>query len=342
MNKGVALMLVCNTLSAFQLSPPSTLPAEAHMAFQEFYHGKKVVVTGGCGFIGSHLAQKLVDLGAQVTIIDDLSTGSLENIKPFKDKVRFVQESIVNQDACHRAISGSEIVFHLAAFISVPGSVKDPITCHNVNINGTFNVLEAAKHYGIKRLVFSSTSAVYGPREDVCKESDAHLNPVSPYGATKLMGELYCQQYALLFGVPSVRLRYFNVYGPRQNPHSAYAAVVAKFQYHMERNEQITIHGDGQQTRDFVHVNDVVEANLIVAMAPEEKVSGHCYNIGTGKSISVLELAEDMKKAFPEYNHEPKFEPARDGDVKHTQMSAEKFTNLKTVIFSKNQQTVER
>lgn len=304
------------------------------MLFEQFYGEKKVVVTGGCGFIGSHLAAKLVALGAQVTIIDDLSTGSLENIASIKENITFIQESIVNADACHRALAGAQVVFHMAAYISVPGSVKDPVLCHQVNINGTFNILEAARANHVNRLVFSSTSAVYGPREDVCLESDTNLRPISPYGATKLMGEIYCQQYALLFGVPCVMLRYFNVYGPRQNPHSAYAAVVAKFEYHMTRNEPITIHGDGLQTRDFVHVNDVVDANLLVGMAPEEKVSGHCFNIGTGRSISVLELAEDMKKAFPEYNQETRFEPARPGDVKHTQMSAAKFQRLKMELIN--------
>lgn len=335
MNKlSLVLLVATTTLSAFKLSPPSTLSKEACMTIESFYKDKKVLVTGGCGFIGSHIAAKLVKLGAHVTIIDNLSTGSLDNIEPIKNKIRFIQKSITNQDACHRAVSGNDIIFHLAAYISVPGSVKDPAACHNVNVNGMFNMLEAAKQNHVDRFVFSSTSAVYGPREDVCKETDTNLNPISPYGATKLMGEIYCQQYAVLFGVPCAILRYFNVYGPRQNPHSAYAAVVAKFEYHMKRNEQITIFGDGKQTRDFVHVNDVVEANLIMGMAPESKVNRHCFNIGTGTSISVLELAQDMKKEFPEYSYaEPKFEPARDGDVKHTQMSAEKFSQLKTELF---------
>ncbi len=299
------------------------------MKIKQFYENKKVVITGGCGFIGSHLAQKLVELGAQVTIIDNLATGTIDNIQAFKDNVTFLQHSITDKKQCDHAIANHEIIFHLAAFISVPGSVNDPASCHETNVDGTFNILEAAKKYHVKRVVFSSTSSVYGPREDRCYETDTKLDPVSPYGATKLMGELYCKQYTMLYNVPCVMLRYFNVYGPRQNPHSQYAAVVAKFQYHMERNESITIHGDGTQTRDFVSVDEVVNANLLVGMAPQETVAGQIYNIGTGTSVSVLELAEQMKKQYPHYTAATRFETARDGDVKHTQMCAEKYVVLK-------------
>lgn len=304
------------------------------MKFEQFYLHKKVLVTGGCGFIGSHLAQKLVELGAHVTILDDLSTGSLENIKNIKNKITLIEETIVNQDACHRAVQQKDIIFHLAAYISVPGSVKNPVTCHNVNINGTFNLLEAARHFGIQRFVFSSTSAVYGPAERTCTEGDTDLDPISPYGATKLMGEFYCKQFALLFNVPCVMLRYFNVYGPRQNPHSQYAAVIAKFNYQMERNEPITIFGDGTQTRDFVHVDQVVEANLLVGMAPQELVNGHCYNIGSGTSISLLDLVDAMKQSFPHYTGTIQFKPPRDGDVKHTKMNADKFKSLRNKVLA--------
>ena len=176
-----------------------------------FYKDKRVVVTGGCGFIGSHLAQKLVALGAYVTIIDTLTAGSMENIAEFNSQVNFIEASIVDPTQCDAAIADNEIVFHLAAFVSVPASVDDPDTCHETNVNGTFNVLQSAKKHGIDRVVFSSTSAVYGPREDRCYETDTLLNPMSPYGATKLMGELYCQQYTMLYNVPCVMLRYFNV-----------------------------------------------------------------------------------------------------------------------------------
>lgn len=330
MNNFFLCLTVCfSTISALQLTHHSSLPKEAHMKLAHFYKKKNVLVTGGCGFIGSHVAEMLVNLGANVTIIDNLATGFEKNIEPFRKDITFLKESIVDPAACEKAVSGNEIIFHLAAFISVPGSVKDPKSCHEINVDGTFNLLQAARHHNVKRFVFSSTSSVYGPRETVCHETDSDLKPVSPYGATKLMGELYCSQFSLLFDVPCVMLRYFNVYGDRQNPDSEYAAVVAKFRQCLESDKPLTIFGDGTQTRDFVHVKDVAEANLIVGMAEKETVNGEKYNIGTGKSISVLQLAEDMKKQFPGHTHETVFKPSRDGDVKHTQMSAEKFSSLK-------------
>ena len=330
----VALSLLSLTsLHAINPDRPVSLSNEASMKFKKFYENKSVLVTGGCGFIGSHIAEHLVKWGARVTIIDDLSTGFESNLANFKDKVTFFKESIVDPAACDRAMAGNEIVFHTAAFVSVPGSVKDPESCHKRNIDGTFNLLQAARKHSVKRFVFSSTSSVYGVRDDVCFETDTDLQPVSPYGATKLMAELYCKQFSFLFNVPCVMLRYFNVYGPRQDPHSAYAAAVAKFKYRMERNEPITIFGDGKQTRDFVHVQDVLEANLLVGMAPQKLVDGQSYNIGTGKSISVIELAEKMKPTFPDYTAQPQFMPARNGDVRHTKMSAVKFRKLKEKIF---------
>ncbi len=333
MNKiGIVALVFLTSLHAINPDRPVSLSNEASMKFKNFYENKSVLVTGACGFIGSHIAQHLVEWGARVKIIDDLSTGFASNIANFKDKVTFFKESIVDPAACDRAMAGTEIVFHTAAFVSVPGSVKDPESCHQKNVDGTFNLLQAARKHGVKRFVFSSTSSVYGIRDDVCFETDTDLQPISPYGATKLMGELYCKQFSLLFNVPCVMLRYFNVYGPRQDPHSAYAAAVAKFKYRMEHNEPIIIFGDGQQTRDFVHVQDVLEANLLVGMAPQELVNGQSYNIGTGKSISVLKLAENMKQNFPNYTAKLQFMPARNGDVRHTKMSAAKFRKLKKQI----------
>ncbi len=320
--------------AALSITHQSILPKEALVNMKEFYNDKPVLVTGGCGFIGSHIVEKLLECGARVTIIDDLSTGFEKNIAPFKDQITLIQKSIVDPAACDEAMAGAEIVFHLAAYTSVPGSVNDPQICHNINVDGTFNLLKSASKYGVKRFVFSSTSSVYGVRDDVCHETDTDLNPVSPYGATKLMCELYCKQFSLLFNVPCVMLRYFNVFGPRQNPDSQYAAAVAKFRQRMESNEPITIFGDGTQTRDFVHVGQVAESNLLVGMAPQSNVDRELYNIGTGKSISILELSESLKKEYPNYAHEAVFAPARDGDVMHTQMSADKFNALKQELFA--------
>jgi len=326
---GTSMLISCFSTIAGNLQPKSLLSKDLQMKAKQFYADKAVLVTGGCGFIGSHIVEQLLKHGARVTVIDNLSTGFEKNIASFKNKITLIKKSITDPSACDQAVAGAEVVFHLAAYTSVPGSVSNPALCHQINVDGTFNLLKAASQHGVKRFVFSSTSSVYGPREDRCCETDTHLNPSSPYGATKLMGELYCKQFSLLFNVPCVMLRYFNVFGPRQNPDSQYAAAVAKFRQRMERNEPITIFGDGTQTRDFVHVEEVALANLIVGMAPQESVNSQIYNIGTGKSISILELSESLKKEYPHYNHETQFAPARDGDVPHTQMSADKFNALK-------------
>ena len=296
--------------------------------FHTFYTGKNVLVTGGCGFIGSHLVEKLVSFGANVTIIDDLSTGSLDNIIAIQDKVTLLKKSITEKKACEQAVKDNDVIFHLAAFISVPGSISDPFPCHAINIDGTFYLLDAAQRFGCKRFVFSSSSAVYGPRENICLETDTYLNPASPYGATKLIGELYCKQFDQVFNVPCVMLRYFNVYGPRQNPSSTYAAVVAKFNYQLMNNQPLTIFGDGSQTRDFISVHEVVTANLLVGMAPESMVRNEIFNIGSGKSISIVSLAQKMKE-YHKADVPIIFSPARPGDVQDTQMSAAKYKKLK-------------
>lgn len=293
---------------------------------KEFYHRKRVIVTGGCGFIGSHLVHALVALGAQVTIIDDLSTGSLDTIASIKDHVTFLQASIVDYEACLAATKDADIIFHLAAFISVPLSLEQPQACHRTNVDGLVHILEAARINGVKRLTFSSSAAVYGTTHELCSEQSP-TKPESPYGYSKLIGELYCQQYAQNFGINTVILRYFNVYGPGQNPNGAYAAVVAKFMYHMRHNEPITIFGNGLQTRDFVPVSHVVQANLFLAMHAQEH-KGNVFNIATGKSITLLELFEQLKAEFPNYAHEPRFMPARAGDVPSSQADCNKYQKI--------------
>ncbi|MDR3550258.1 MAG: NAD-dependent epimerase/dehydratase family protein [Candidatus Babeliales bacterium] len=291
-----------------------------------FYNNLKVTVTGGCGFIGSHLAIELVNLGARVTIIDDLSTGNLENIQPIKDKITFINKSITDYQACLEATKNAEVIFHLAAFISVPLSLEQPQLCHETNVNGLVNILEAARINGVKRLTFSSSAAVYGTNEDVCSESTA-TNPQSPYGYTKLIGELYCQQYAKNFGINTVILRYFNVYGPRQNPAGSYAAVVATFMDRMKNNLPITIFGNGSQTRDFVPVSQVVQANLNLAIKADQ-CAGQTFNIATGKSITLLELIEQLKPDFPDYAIDLRFLPARAGDVKSSIADCSKYRQV--------------
>ena len=288
-----------------------------------FYTDRKVVVTGGCGFIGSHLATELVRLGAHVTIIDDLSTGNLQNIALIKSQVIFINKSIVDYDACLAATKDADIIFHLAAFISVPLSLEQPQQCHQTNVEGLVNILEAARVQGIKHLTFSSSAAVYGATDQVCTENSP-THPESPYGYSKLIGELYCQQYAKNFGINAVILRYFNVYGPGQNPNGSYAAVVAKFMHQMEKNEPITIFGDGRQTRDFVPVSEVVHANLVLAMKADQ-CAGDIFNIAMGRSITLLELIDQLKIEFPAYTARPLFMPARAGDLKSSSADCRKY-----------------
>lgn len=291
-----------------------------------FYKDLPVLITGGCGFIGSHLSAKLVDLGAQVTIIDDLSSGSIENIAAIQNKVVFIQKSIVDKQACLQAAQGQKIIFHLAAFISVPQSIEQPEVCHAINVDGTVNLLEAARLNGIERFVFSSSAAVYGPTTGMCSETTP-TDPQSPYGFSKLIGELYCQQYAKNYGINTVIMRYFNVWGDRQNPNGAYAAVVAKFMHQMEANKPITIFGDGLQTRDFVPVSTVVQANLTLGMlAPS--IAGQVFNIATGKSINLLDLIEQLQKKFPSWVGEIIYAPTRSGDLKYSYADCSKYTAL--------------
>jgi len=293
------------------------------ITMNNFYKDLNVVVTGGCGFIGSHLATTLVELGAHVTIIDDLSTGTIENIATIKDKITFINKSIVDKQACLEATKDAAIIFHLAAFISVPQSLEQPEMCHATNVDGLVHILEAARINGVGRLVFSSSSAVYGNNEGACAE-DSLTNPESPYGYSKLIGELYCQQYAKNFGINAVICRYFNVYGERQNPNGAYAAVIAKFMHQLKNNLPMTIFGDGLQTRDFIPVAQVVQANLKLGMlAPT--IAGQVFNIATGKSITLLALVDQLKKDFPTYHNPLNFAPARAGDLKYSTANCAKY-----------------
>jgi UDP-glucose 4-epimerase len=294
---------------------------------KQFYKDLPVLVTGGCGFIGSHLCAKLVELGARVTIIDNLSTGSLKNIESIANQVTLITKSITDYQACVEATQNQSLVFHLAAFISVPESIEKPRSCYATNVDGTANLLEAAKENHVSRFIFSSSAAIYGLREGICREDMAPA-PLSPYGYSKLIGELYCQQYAQNYGFQTVCMRYFNVYGPRQNPNGQYAAAVAKFTHQMKNNLPITIFGDGKQTRDFVPVNTVVQANLVLGMAPTESVVGQVFNVGSGHSINLLELIAQLKETFPAYSGEITFAPARIGDVKYSAADCSKFIQI--------------
>lgn len=284
------------------------------MKLNAFYHDKNILVTGGCGFIGSEIAEQLVAHGAHVTILDNLSTGFLKNIASIKDKITLIEGDITDPETCKRAVSGNEIIFHLAAFISVPESIANPTACYKTNINGTLNVLEAARTEHARRVIISSSAAVYGMHEGICTENTP-CAPTSPYGYAKLIDELLCEQYTNNYGLETVMLRYFNVYGPRQNPNGSYAAAVAKFTHQMRNNLPITLFGDGKQTRDFVPVERVAYTNLVMGMIDKELVNAQRFNVGTGKSMSLLELIDLLKKDHPAYTGQIIFAPARAGDV---------------------------
>jgi nucleoside-diphosphate-sugar epimerase len=293
-----------------------------------FFNNMHVLVTGGCGFIGSHLVKALVLLGAQVTVIDNLSTGLRKNIDDIVDQITFVEGDITNFDTCRTYAEGKHVIFHLAAHISVPKSMIEPHECHRINTLGTLNMLEAARLAQVKRFVFSSTSAVYGTHEGICNEQTP-CNPTSAYGSSKLLGEWLCKEYSQLHGISTVALRYFNVYGPSQRVDTQYAAVRATFIHKMKHNEPIIVFGDGSQTRDFVSVDKVVEANLLVGSLPTTWLpTFQAFNIASGKSISLLELIDELKQDFPTFNHPIQFAPPRAGDVKHTAADCSRYKKI--------------
>ncbi len=300
---------------------------DKEQTMKAYYCNKNILVTGGCGFIGSHIVHTLVSYGAHVTVLDDLSTGNVSNIAPVRNNITFIEGSITDGAVCAQAVAGNTHLFHLAAFVSVARSVQEPSLCHAVNVDGTFNMLEAARQAGCKRFVFSSSAAVYGTPDGTCCEETA-CKPLSPYGFSKLIGEQLCMQYAHTYGLETVMLRYFNVYGERQDPHGHYAAVVAKFTDLIKKNEPVTIFGDGLQTRDFISVQKVVEANLMVGMLPAGQVMTRQFNVATGKSITLLELFDQLKKAYPGYQYEPQFAPVRAGDIKESSADCAKLHAL--------------
>jgi UDP-glucose 4-epimerase len=279
------------------------------------YHGgMRAVVTGGAGFIGSSIVDALVDEGADVVVLDDLSTGFAENLNPAAD---LVEGDIADFDAVAKAVAGAEVVFHQAAHRAVFRSVEHPLTTDRANIGGTLNVLVAAREAGVRRVVSASSSSVYGGAEQLPTPETSPLLPRSPYAVTKLTGEHYCRVFWELFGLETVSLRYFNVYGPRQRPDSQYAAVIPLFMDALRTGEPPEVHGDGKQSRDFTYISDVVKANLLAAAAPTERCAGRAYNIAGGSAHSLLDLLailEELMGTNAELNHIA----SRAGDVKHT------------------------
>jgi nucleoside-diphosphate-sugar epimerase len=273
----------------------------------------RFVVTGGAGFIGSHLVEHLVHAGHDVTVLDDLSTGKRENLAPWKSSIRFIEGSITDPAACAKAIGGAQVVLHQAALPSVPRSIADPLGSHAVNATGTLNVLIAARDARVQRVVYAASSSAYGDTPELPKHEGMVPRPRSPYAVAKLAGEEYCRAFHAAYGLATVALRYFNVFGPRQDPSSAYAAVVPKFIVAALANAAPVIYGDGEQTRDFTYVENVVRANLAAYDAPDRAL-GEAFNIGCGDRLSVNTLWERVR-ALTGSAAVPRHEPARAGDV---------------------------
>ena len=278
------------------------------------YRGRQVLVTGGAGFIGSHLIRGLLEAGAGVRVMDNLSFGTLENLADVRERIDFYQADITAPAACRKAAEGCAIAFHLAARGSVPGSVADPVGYNIVNINGTLNVLEACRMAGVKRVVYSASSSAYGDSPSLPKREDMPTAPKSPYAVGKLAGELYARVYAGVYSLSTISLRYFNVFGPRQNPHSQYAAVIPAFIAAVLRGESPKIYGDGGQTRDFCHVSNVVRANMLAGIT-ESALSGEVVNIACGQNISLNAMLEKIIALLGRRVH-PEYLPPRAGDVR--------------------------
>jgi len=280
------------------------------------------VVTGGAGFIGSHIVQRLLARGDQVRIADDFSSGRRENVPP---GVEVVEGDVADPAVAARAAAGGTYVIHQAAIPSVPRSVKDPVTSHRANVDGTLNMLIAARDAGAKRLIFAGSSSVYGDTPVLPKREDMRPNPLSPYALQKLVGEQYCQMFTRLYGLETVVTRYFNVFGPRQQPGSPYSGVISLFVEALAAGKSPLVLGDGKQTRDFTYVGDVVTGVLECCKAPN--VAGEVINVAAGGRVSLLELIRSLQRIL-HTDAAPTFGPTREGDVKDSQADIAKARKL--------------
>lgn len=278
---------------------------------------KTLLITGIAGFIGSNLAKKALERGYQVRGLDDFSSGKPNNIHPFRQQITFVPSSLLDLEAVRYACEGADLVLHHAAIASVPKSLDDPLGNHAANTTGTLNLLVAARDTGVRRIIFASSSSVYGDQGKLPITEDSPFNPLSPYAASKAAGELYMQVFGNSFGLETVRFRYFNVFGPNQDPSSPYSGVLARFIQQMLNGEQPTIFGDGEQTRDFTYVDNVVEANLLACEARAERVNGRCFNVAMGREVSLNSIYRVLQDATG-YDRDPAYAEARKGDIRHS------------------------
>lgn len=285
------------------------------------------LVTGGAGFIGSHLVEALLERGDQVRVLDDFSTGRRSNLDGPTDQIDLMTGSIADFETVRAAVQGVDYVLHHAAVSSVQHSIRDPLNAHTVNVVGTLNVLRAAKEAGVRRVIYAGSASAYGNQPADALHEGLAGQPLSPYAATKLSAELYCMMYAHTYGLETVIFRYFNVFGPRQDPASEYSSVIPLFVTRLIDDARPIIYGDGLQSRDFVYIQNVVNANLIACTAPTEQVSGQVFNIASGERTSLLQLLsainQELGKAI-----EPDFRPARVGDIRHSRADIDKARRL--------------
>lgn len=274
------------------------------------------LVTGGAGFIGSNIVESLLEQGERVRVLDDLSNGLRSNLDGFAADVELVEGDIRDSEACAKAVAGVSVVFHLAALGSVPRSIEDPVTSNAVNVDGTLNVLTAARDAGVDRVVYSSSSSVYGDNPALPKHEGLTTVPISPYAVSKLAAENYTRVFSRVYGLQTVCLRYFNVFGPRQRPDAAYAAVIPLFMRGALDSRAVTVFGDGKQSRDFTFVENVVRANLLASQA--EEVSGRVFNVACGERYSLLDIIEAIEAASGRHLPREHLEP-RVGDVRHSE-----------------------
>jgi nucleoside-diphosphate-sugar epimerase len=275
----------------------------------------KALVTGGAGFIGSHIAARLVEDGHEVRVLDNFSTGDRANLGVLDGNFELVEGDMQSYERAHNAVQGCEVVFHQAALPSVPRSIQDPLTSNSANVVGTLNLLLAARDSEVRRVVFASSSSIYGADETLPKREDLPSMPISPYAVAKQAGEAYCRSFSRVYGLETVALRYFNVFGPRQDPLSQYSAVIPKFITALLRGESPVVYGDGEQSRDFTYIDNVVDANLRAAAA--EGVEGETFNIACGDRISLNRLLEEIRGIVGSDVEATYLEP-RQGDVKHS------------------------
>ena len=296
---------------------------------------RKILVTGGAGFIGSNLCEELVKKGNYVVCLDNFSTGRIENIQGLLDNNRFklIEGDIRNLDTCLKAVNGVDVVFHEAALGSIPRSIDDPITTNAVNISGFLNMLVAAKNAKIDRFIFAASSSTYGDNETIPKVEDTIGKPLSPYALTKYVDELYAHVFSITYGLKYIGIRYFNVFGRRQDPNSAYAAVIPLFIKKILKHEQPIINGDGSNSRDFTYIDNIIHINMLALETLSPKAFNQIYNGAGGENTSVLELEQLITKNLSVYDNcidciVPIFGPNRIGDIKHSKASISKAKEL--------------